>query len=95
MNEIRKKIRAFVIDNFLYGDGAGLENNSSFLDEGIIDSTGILELVAFLEENFGITVEDEELIPENLDSIDNVAAFLAVKSSSASLNTGTQGLVGV
>ena len=84
MNEIREKIRAYVIDTFLFGDGNGLENQSSFLDEGIIDSTGILELVAYLEENFSITVEDEELIPEHLDSIDNITAFLAKKSYSAS-----------
>jgi len=83
MNKIREQIKAYVIDTFLFGDGNGLENKSSFLDEGIIDSTGILELVAYLEENFNITVEDEELIPEHLDSIDNIAAFLEIKSASA------------
>jgi len=50
-----------------------------FLEEGIIDSTGILELVTFLEEEYSITVEDEELVPENLDSINNVTAFLERK----------------
>ena len=69
-------IRDFVVENFLFGDDKGLEENASFLENGIIDSTGILELVTFLEETFGITVEDEELIPENLDSIKNVARFL-------------------
>jgi len=49
------------------------------LDEGIIDSTGILELVNFLEEEFSISVDDEELVPENLDSIDNVASYLERK----------------
>lgn len=83
MNEIQEQIKAYVIDTFLFGDGNGLENHSSFLDEGIIDSTGILELVAYLEENFNITVEDEELIPEHLDSIDNITAFLEKKSSSS------------
>lgn len=84
MNKIREQIKAYVIDTFLFGDGNGLENQSSFLDEGIIDSTGILELVAYLEDNFSITVEDEELIPEHLDSIDNITAFLGKKSCSAS-----------
>jgi acyl carrier protein len=89
MNEIREKIRAYVIDTFLFGDGNGLKDESSFLDEGIIDSTGILELVAYLEENFCITVEDEELIPEHLDSINNIAVFLEKKSYSAALSFGT------
>jgi acyl carrier protein len=89
MNEMREKVRAFVVDTFLYGEGDGLMNESSFLDEGIIDSTGILELVAFLEDNFSITVEDEELIPENLDSLDNITAFLGKKISSASSGFGT------
>ena len=65
--------------NFLFGNNGDLEDNTSFLEEGIIDSTGILELVGYLEEEFPITVEDEELIPENLDSINNVAAYLERK----------------
>jgi len=89
METIREKMRAFIIDNFLFGDGDGLENESSFLDEGIIDSTGILELVAYLEDNFNIKVEDEELIPEHLDSIDNISAFLEKKISSASIGCWT------
>ena len=72
-------IRDYVIDNFLFGDANGLKDDSSFLDEGIIDSTGILELVNYMEEEFEITVEDEDLIPENLDSIDNVVAYLERK----------------
>ena len=75
--EYAQTVRNFVIENFLFGDSGGLEGDgASFLENGIIDSTGILELVTFLEETFGITVEDEELIPENLDSIENVARFL-------------------
>ena len=79
MSKLKEKIRAFVIENFLFGNDDGLLDESSFLEEGIIDSTGILELVSFLEEEFGITIEDEELIPENLDSINNVAKYLARK----------------
>jgi len=94
MKEIRDKIRAYVIDTFLFGDGNGLENESSFLDEGIIDSTGILELVAYLEDNFSITIEDEELIPEHLDSIDNIIAFLGKKGSPAALSFGAPGMAG-
>jgi acyl carrier protein len=80
---MREKIRAFVIENFLFGNDEGLNDDTSFLDEGIIDSTGILELVSFVEEEFSISVEDEELVPENLDSINNVVAYLGRKIDSA------------
>ena len=79
MNELKNKIRTFVVDNFLFGNNENLEDNSSFLEEGIIDSTGVLELVGFIEEKFAITVKDEELTPENLDSINNVTAYLQTK----------------
>ncbi len=79
MTEIKMKIREFIIENFLFGDDNGLKDDTSFLEEGIIDSTGVLELVTYLEEEFEISVDDEELIPENLDSINNVAAYLEGK----------------
>jgi len=79
MSETRDKIRAFIMENFLFGNDQGLNDDTSFLDEGIIDSTGILELVSFLEEEFSISVEDEEILPENLDSIKNVTAYLEKK----------------
>ena len=79
MNQLKDKIRQFIVENFLFGQDNGLKDDASFLDEGIIDSTGILELVSFLEEEFSISVEDEELIPENLDSIMNVVAYLEKK----------------
>lgn len=76
---MKDKIRTFIVENFLFGQDEGLKDDSSFLDEGIIDSTGILELVNFLEEEFSVTVDDEELIPENLDSINNVVGYLEKK----------------
>ena len=79
MSANKSKIRAFIIENFLFGNADGLADDTSFLEEGIIDSTGVLELVTFLEEDFEITIDDEELIPENLDSINNVTAYLANK----------------
>jgi acyl carrier protein len=81
MNEMKEKIRMFIVENFLFGKANGLGDDSSFLDEGIIDSTGILELVSFLEEQYGIRVEDEELVPENLDCINNVVAYLESKTA--------------
>jgi acyl carrier protein len=74
------KIRDFIVENFLFGDSSnGLQDTDSLLEKGIIDSTGVLELVSHLEETYGIKVEDEELIPENLDSIANVTDFLLRK----------------
>ena len=80
--EHKQAIREFIVENFLFGEANGLEEETSFLENGIIDSTGILELVEFLEDEFSITVEDEELIPENLDSIANVVKYLTTKQAS-------------
>jgi acyl carrier protein len=80
MDKAAHEIREFVISNFLFGQRRGsLQDDESFLENGIIDSTGVLELVAFLEQRFGIAVGDRELIPENLDSVTNAAGFVARK----------------
>ena len=74
------KIRDFIIENFLFGDSSnGLQDTDSLLEKGIIDSTGVLELVSHLEETYGIKVEDEELIPENLDCIKSISRFIQEK----------------
>ena len=86
MSDLKQQIRAFIVENFLFGDANGLKDDTSFLDDGIMDSTGALELVTFLEEEFSITVEDEELIPENLDSINNVSTYLGRKIGSQPQN---------
>ncbi len=77
-----QQIRSFIFENFLF-DAAddALKNDDSFLEEGIIDSTGVLELVDWLEETFNISVDDEELIPENLDSVKNLVGFITKKTS--------------
>jgi acyl carrier protein len=72
-------IRHFVVENFLFGDGESLKEDTSFLERGIIDSTGILELVMFLEETYSMKIEDDELIPENLDNLRNITQFLERK----------------
>ncbi len=77
--DIVEPVRSFVIRNFLFGRDEKLTDDQSFLEAGIIDSTGILELVAFLEKTYGIQLEDEELVPENLDSINNISCFLLAK----------------
>jgi acyl carrier protein len=77
--EYAETLRGFIVENFLFGEGNGLADDTSFLESGIIDSTGILELISFLEETYGIKIEDDELVPENLDSISNVSRFLRQK----------------
>ena len=78
--ETREAVRNYIVENFLFGDEAPLrEDKMSLLDEGIIDSVGVMELVAFLEQDFGLTVDDEDLIPENLDSIYNLTAYITRK----------------
>ncbi len=77
--EIRAKVREFICSNFYLPRGATLDDSASLLDAGIIDSTGVLELIVFLEEVFGIQVQDQELLPENLDRVDAIVAYLARK----------------
>jgi len=77
-------VREFVVENFLYGDGSRLEENTSFLDHGIVDSTGLLELVSFLEQRFEIRVEDDEMVPENLNSLGCISSYLDRKLNSRS-----------
>jgi acyl carrier protein len=77
--DVVAKIRSFIIENYLFGDEGNLGNDDSFMESGIIDSTGILELVRFLEATFLIKISDEELIPDNLDSINKIVRFLQAK----------------
>ena len=77
---LRSELRQFVIDSFLIGDeDAGFGDADSFMRSGIIDSTGILELTSFLEQKYSVTVEDNEMVPTNLDSIDNLVSYLTRK----------------
>ncbi|QDT29339.1 acyl carrier protein [Gimesia panareensis] len=80
MKSIQSEIRNFVADNFLFGeDPESLQNDDSFLETGIIDSTGVLELVAFIEDQYDVQVDDDELVPENLDSINCLIDFIESK----------------
>jgi acyl carrier protein len=77
------ELRSFLGENFLLGEEfRGLPGSASLIEAGIIDSTGVLELVGFLEETYDIEITDSELVPENLDSIDNVVRFVAAKRNS-------------
>jgi acyl carrier protein len=76
------ELKEFVINNFMFGKGDSLENNTDFFDKGIIDSTGTLELVSFIEENYNISVLDNELIKENLSSLIKVNEYIKRKLAS-------------
>ncbi len=87
---IQNQIVHFITSNFLFDDSKnniGIED--SLLETGVIDSTGVLELVAFIEETYGIKVEDEEIVPENLDSINNITAYIVSKLSQSSAAQAT------
>lgn len=78
---VEDKVRNYILENYLFTeDQSELNNEDSFLEKGIIDSTGILEVIFFLEEEFGISVDDDEMIPENLDSVNNIVKYINSKS---------------
>lgn len=76
-------VREFISENFLFRADAEIDNDQSLLESGVIDSTGVLEVIAFLEQTFGIVIADEEIVPENLDSINNMTRYLAAKLPAA------------
>lgn len=73
------KVREFIVENFLMGDDDGFNTEDSLLDTGVIDSTGVLELVMFIEDNFSFEVEDSDVVPENFDTVDALAAYITSK----------------
>lgn len=83
MNEVKSAVTAFVRDNFYIPDGDAIADDASLRDLGVVDSTGVLEVVSFLEGKYAIHIEDSELLPENLDSIDAIARFVDRKRTSA------------
>ena len=75
--EIEPRVRAYILENLLFSsDGSDLPNDASLLDRGIIDSTGVLEIVLFLESEFGIAIKASEMLPENFDSVNNMVRFV-------------------
>lgn len=79
--DIESEIRDFVINNFQFGKSDDLIDSESLLENGIIDSTGVLELIGFLQERFDIQIEDDEIIPANLDSIQNLVRYISEKTA--------------
>ncbi|MCC6746342.1 MAG: acyl carrier protein [Deltaproteobacteria bacterium] len=79
--DIEQRLRQYIVENFMYsGDVGQLTADYHLFENGVIDSTGVLELVSFLEQDFGVKVEDSELVPENFATVASLAAFVARKS---------------
>lgn len=80
----KQALRTFILENYLFTDDqSALSDADSFLEKGVLDSTGIMEVIFFIEEQFGIKVGDEEMIPQNLDSINNLVTFVERKKAAA------------
>ena len=79
--DIKDTVKQFIVTNFYVADPSVLADDASLLDQGIIDSTGVLEVIGFLESVFGIEVADSEMLPDNLDSIGKIAAYVARKKA--------------
>ena len=82
MNELRQQLRSFIVEHFLFGEDNDIANNASLLEQGVLDSTGVMELVSHLENAYGFKVDNDEVIPENLDSIESLAKFVERKQPS-------------
>lgn len=77
---IKQDIKTYILENYLFtDDDSQLSSSDSFLEKGILDSTGILEVIYFIEDEYGIKVEDDEMIPENLDSVESLIVFVKHK----------------
>ncbi len=81
--DLKAQIRAFITKNFYVPDGSSIPDEASLLDRGVIDSTGVFEVIGFIEDTFRLTVEDAEMIPENLDSIDRITAYIERKRAAS------------
>ncbi len=80
MHTVEEKLRTFIVENIIFSsDGYPYTDETSFLDNGIVDSTSVLELIAFIEEEFNLSIKDSEVVPENFDSIINLSNFIRSK----------------
>ncbi|RTL53170.1 MAG: acyl carrier protein [Rhodocyclaceae bacterium] len=83
MQDSKSAVRTFLDDNFIMGGDVDLADDTSFMKAHILDSTGFIELITFIEEAFGVSVKDEEMVPENFDSLNNIDAYLQRKKTAA------------
>ncbi|MDD5701348.1 MAG: acyl carrier protein [Dehalococcoidales bacterium] len=90
MLDVKDKIKSFIVDYFVKDSGLVLDDDLSFLEKGIIDSTGVMELVSFLETTFDIRLEDEEIIPDNFDSVNKLVNFIHQKMNGSCQSSAGQ-----
>ncbi len=83
MEQLSTELRKFIVENFLFGQSTDFSDNESFLKTRIIDSTGVVELISWVEESYRIRVEDDEIVPDNLDSINKLCRFIERKTRRA------------
>ncbi len=83
MRQVDQVVRSFIINNFLFGQESAFNNETSFIDNGLIDSVGILTLVEFIAQQYEIEIADEEILPENWDSVSRICAFVEAKLGAA------------
>ncbi len=81
--EFRARVREFIFKTFYVADHQALRDDTSLLEAGLVDSTGVLEIIQFIEATFGVHVEDDEIVPENLDSVERLAAYVSRKTAPA------------
>ncbi len=80
--DVKEQIRNYIAENFLFSsNGFTLDDDESFLEAGVVDSLGVVELVSFVEENFNVQVPDDDIVPDNFDSVDNLAAYIARRAN--------------
>jgi acyl carrier protein len=79
MDDIKKTIRDFLVNDFLIGGEVKLEDDTSFMQRHILDSTGFIELITFVEERYGFSVADAEMLPENFDSLNSIESYVCRK----------------
>ncbi len=77
--DVKANVRQFLFDNFIMGGDVTIDDDTSFMKRHILDSTGFIELITYIEETWGVTVDDAEMLPENFDSLQNIAAYVARK----------------
>ena len=81
--DVSQAVRQFIVTNFYVPDGAALQDDDALLEHGVVDSTGVLEVIRFIEETYGFRLDDDEIVPENLGSIASIAAFVQRKRAGA------------
>lgn len=80
--DVKEQIRKYIAENFLFSsNGFNLDDDESFLEAGVVDSLGVVELVSFVEEKYKISVPDDDIVPDNFDSVDNLAAYIARRAN--------------